>query len=396
VIAPRNIRRTALSIPLPESLRHPERPILRARAGLLERPRRSGVTTDSAPADRARAAMAVGIAALGVAAAAGAFAWRRGAGDSLAGEVALVTGGSRGLGYLLARQLLQEGCRVVICGRDGETLERAVARLSQETGGDIVGWPCDVGNAEGVERLVSKTLTHFGRIDIVINNAGIIQVGPIETLNLADFQRTMDADYWGAVHTTLAILPHMRRRGTGRIVNITSIAAHVAVPHLASYNGPKHAKLGFSEGLATEVGRNGISVTTVVPGLMRTGSPIHADFRGQPEKEYAWFAISDILPVSAMSAERAARRIVRAIRRREARVTLTWQAKLLRMAHDLAPSAIGRALRMVNGVLPSADGRPSADPRPGPYDSARGTALRGTLPAPAEWALDRAGQKANQ
>jgi short-subunit dehydrogenase len=206
----------------------------------------------------------------------------------------------------------------------------------------------------------------------------------------------MGADYWGAVHITLAILPHMRRRGTGRIVNITSIAAHVAVPHLASYNGPKHAKRGFSEGLATEVGRNGISVTTVVPGLMRTGSPIHADFRGQPEKEYAWFAISDILPVSAMNAERAARRIVRAIRRREARVTLTWQAKLLRMAHDLAPSAVVRALRLVNGVLPSADGRPSDDPRPGPYDSARGTALRGTLPAPAEWALDRAGQKANQ
>jgi NAD(P)-dependent dehydrogenase (short-subunit alcohol dehydrogenase family) len=337
-----------------------------------------------------------GVAALGVVVVAGALARRGHGGDSLVGEVALVTGGSRGLGYLLARELLSRGCRVVICGRDEETLERAVARLGEEVGGEIVGWPCDVGDAAAVERLVGRILTRFGRIDTVINNAGIVQVGPLETLTLRDFRRTMDADYWGAVHTTLATLPHMRRRGTGRIVNITSIAAHVAVPHLASYNGAKHAKRGFSEGLAAEVGGNGISVTTVVPGLMRTGSPVHVDFRGQPEKEYAWFAISDILPVSAMSAQRAARRIVRAIRRREARLTLTWQAKMLRMAHDLAPTATVGALRLVNKVLPGADGRSRGNGRTGEFDAARGTALRGTLPAPAEWALDRAARQANQ
>jgi NAD(P)-dependent dehydrogenase (short-subunit alcohol dehydrogenase family) len=345
-------------------------------------------------ADRTNLGMAaLGMAALGLAtlgAAAAAAVWHRRSGHSLRGEVALVTGGSRGLGYLLARQLLEEGCSVVICGRDEATLDRAVARLRGETGGEIVGWPCDVGDADAVRRLVDRTMDRFGRIDIVVNNAALVQVGPIETLRLDDFRRAMDADYWGTVHTTLAVLPHMRSRGRGRIVNITSIAAHVAVPHLGPYSAAKHAKRGFSEGLRAEVGRDGISVTTVVPGLMRTGSPVHAEFRGQPEKEYAWFATSDILPLTAMSADRAARRIVRATRMREAYLTLTWQAKLLRIVHDLAPGATGRLLGVVNAVLPDANGRP------GEQDAAHGTALRGTLPAPAEWAMDRAGQRSNQ
>jgi NAD(P)-dependent dehydrogenase (short-subunit alcohol dehydrogenase family) len=358
-------------------------------------PRSNRLLDAAASVHRARdgvagAAGLAGLVVLGAAAAAGVVAWRRRAGDSLVGEVALVTGGSRGLGYLLACQLLKEGCRVAICGRDEPTLERAVDRLRQETGGEIVGWPCDVGDAQAVERLITRTLTRFGRIDMVVNNAGTIQVGPVETFTLEDFRRTMDADFWGAVHTTLATLPHMRSRGSGRIVNITSIAAHVAVPHLISYSGAKHAKRGFSEALAMEVGRDGVVVTTVVPGLMRTGSPVHVDFRGQPEKEYAWFTLGAILPVSAMSAERAAKRIVRAIRRREVRLTLTWQAKLVRLAHDLAPTATAGALRVVNELLPDSNGRP------GERDAAHGSALRGTLPAPAEWALDRAALKSNQ
>jgi NAD(P)-dependent dehydrogenase (short-subunit alcohol dehydrogenase family) len=253
----------------------------------------------------------------------------------------------------------------------------------------VVGWPCDVGDGDAVHALVARIVAELGGIDIVVNNAGVIQVGPLRTMRLEDFHRTMDTDYWGAVHTTLAALPHMRSQGAGRIVNITSIASDVAVPHLTPYVGAKHAKLGFSEALRAEVAADGIAVTTVVPGLMRTGSPVHVDFRGQPEKEYAWFTLGDILPLTAMSAERAARRIVRAIRRGEARVTLSWQAKTLRLVHALAPTATIRGMSLVNRLLPSANGG-------GHTDSAHGTALRGTLPAPAEWALDRLGSRTNQ
>jgi NAD(P)-dependent dehydrogenase (short-subunit alcohol dehydrogenase family) len=338
--------------------------------------------------DTGPAMVAVGAVAAG-ALLAGAL-WKMRKGDSIAGEVAIVTGGSRGLGYLLARRLLLEGCRVVICGRDEATLDRALGRLRRETGGDVDGWPCDVGDAEAVESLIGRTLARFGRVDIVINNAGIIQVGPLQTMSAEDFRSAMDTDYWGAVHTTLALLPHMRARGAGRIVNITSIAAEVAVPHLLPYNAAKHAKLGWSEGLAAEVAGDGISVTTVIPGLMRTGSPVHVEFRGQPEKEYVWFTLGDLLPLTAMSAERAASRIVRAIRRREARVILTWQARALRLVHAFAPTATTRGMSLVNRMLPGPNGKP------GPADTARGTALRGILPAVAEDALDRAGWRTNQ
>lgn len=336
-------------------------------------------------------AAAAGLTAVGAAAAGAWWLWRRRS-QSLRGHVALVTGGSRGLGYLIAERLLEEGCRVVICGRDEETLERALGRLRRSPGGRVEGWPCDVGDAGEVQLLVGRTLAEFGRLDIVVNNAGIIQVGPLEAMTLEDFQGVLAADYWGTVHTTLAAVPHMRGRSSGRIVNITSIAAEVPVPHFIPYSAAKHAKLGFSDALQAELARDGIKVTTVVPGLMRTGSPVHVDFRGKPEKEYAWFVLGALAPVFTMSAERAAKRVVRAIRRGEARVTLGWQAKLLRGLHDLAPAATTRGLGLASRALPRSDGgRPRR-----PEDAAPGRALRGTLPAPVEWALDRAGARTNQ
>jgi NAD(P)-dependent dehydrogenase (short-subunit alcohol dehydrogenase family) len=307
-------------------------------------------------------------------------------GDDLTGLVALVTGGSRGLGYLIARELLRQGCRVAICARDATTLLRARDRLRRETGGDVLAVPCDVTDAEAVSRFVDDVLAHYGRVDIIVNNAAIIQVGPLETLDASDFRSAMDVAYFGTVHTTLAVLPHMQARGTGRIANITSIGGRVAVPHLLPYDAAKFATIGFSEGLRAELAGDGIAVTTVVPWLMRTGSPVHVEYRGQPAKEYVWFALGGTLPFSAMSASRAARRIVRAIRRREALLTLSWQAHLVRLAHDLAPATTTRALGLVGRLLPKAgNGR-----------SARGDDLRGTLPAVLEAALDRAGQRSNQ
>lgn len=328
-------------------------------------------------------------AAAGTAALAAGAVWvvhRTWPGEELRGEVALVTGGSRGLGFLLARRLLRDGCDVAICARDAAQLERARDRLARETGGVVAAFPCDVADADAVTAMVAAVLDRFGRLDIVVNNAAVIQVGPLEALELADFREAMEIIFFGGLHTTLAALPHMRGRGHGRIVNITSVGATVAVPHLLPYDAAKFAARGLSEGLRAELARDGVRVTTVVPGLMRTGSPVHVEYGGQPRKEYAWFVLGGVTPVTAMSAERAAARIVRAIRRSEAELVLTWQARLLGTFHDLAPGTITRLLGLVNRLLPEA----------GPAERDRGTALRGTLPAPVEAALDRAGRRSNQ
>lgn len=306
-------------------------------------------------------------------------------GASLEGQVAVVTGGSRGLGFLLAERLLAEGCRVAICARDRTDLVRARTRLAR-SGHDVMIRRCDVADRRAVEAMIEEVEQRLGPVDVLVNNAAVIQVAPLEALSVDDFRSAIDISFMGVVHTTLAVLPGMRARRRGRIANITSIGGKVAVPHLLPYDAAKFAAVGFSEGLRTEVAKDGISVITVVPGLMRTGSPARVEYRGQPEKEYRWFALGDLLPLSAMSAEAAADRIVRAIRRDEVEVVLSWQAKLLRMVHDVAPVSTGRVLTLVGRMLPTAGARRSAE----------GEDLRGALPEAAERALDRAATRSNQ
>ena len=274
---------------------------------------------------------------------------------NLRGEVALITGGSRGLGLQLARELGAAGCRVSICARDHDELARAEADLAAR-GIPVLALPCDVSERHEVEQLVEAVQSHLGAVDILVNNAGIIQVGPLETMTLDDFERAMAVNFWGAVYATMAVLPEMRARQRGRLVNITSIGGKVAVPHLLPYDCAKFAFLGFSEGIGAELAKDGIRVTTIVPGLMRTGSPVNAFFKGQREAEFAWFGLGDATPLTAMSAARAARRIVTAVRRGEGEVTLSVQAKLLRLIHDLFPQLTTDVLGFVNRLLPSAEG----------------------------------------
>jgi len=215
--------------------------------------------------------------------------------------------------------------------------------------------PCDVADRAAVDRLVGEAMHRFGRVDVLVNNAGIIQVGPLDALRLEDFEEAMSVIFWGTVHATLAVLPHMRARRGGRIVNITSIGAKVAVPHLLPYDAAKFAAAGFSEGLRAEVARDGVSVTTVIPGLMRTGSHRFAIAKGNARRKRAWFGLAARTPGLSMSARRAARRIVDAARRREPEVVVGAPARLLRVLKELFPSLSLRALSAANRLLPTAD-----------------------------------------
>ena len=306
----------------------------------------------------------------------------------LRGRSVLITGGSRGLGLLLAREYARRGCRVAICARDETELENARRDLAGR-GADVLASVCDVADREQVEDMVQWVSERFGRIDVLVNNAGIIQVGPMETMTLEDYRNAMAVMFWGGVYCTLAVLPQMRARGEGRIVNITSIGGKVAIPHLLSYSAAKFAIRGFSEGAHAELAKDGIVVTTIVPGLMRTGSPVNAFFKGRKGLEYTWFSLGDATPLTAMHAERAARRIVEATRKGEAEVTLTWQARLLGLLHDLMPGAMPEFLGLVNRVLPGADGAG--------HDVARGMELATPLsPSPLTEPMNRAARAYNQ
>lgn len=276
-------------------------------------------------------------------------------GYSYKGKVALITGGSRGLGLLLARHLAAQGARVAICARDEEDLQHAQQDL-QSRGADVYTVACDLRDRADAERMVSDVIANFGVIDVLINNAGIITVAPLEEMTMEDFTDAMDSNFWSAVYTTMAALPQMRQRRTGRIVNVTSIGGKIAVPHLLPYSASKFAFYGFSRGLRSELMKDGIVVTTIVPGLMRTGSPRNANFKGQNRLEHAWFSISDSAPGVSMDADRAAEQILNATKRGEVELTLTLQARVAAAVDALFPEFTGTLLAAANRVLPMAGG----------------------------------------
>ena len=272
--------------------------------------------------------------------------------QDLDGQVALVTGGSRGLGLLLARELVRAGCRVAICARDVEDLNVAWRELESE-GTEIVAIPCDVSDRADVARAVAAVEARLGPIDILVNNASIIQFGSVSTLGAEDFHAALDADFWGTVYPTLEVLPAMRARRSGRIVNVTSIAGRVGLPHLVPYTAAKFAATGFSEALRAEVARDGVTVTTIIPWFMRTGSYLRALFKPPRREEFTWFALGATLPGVSIDAESAARQIVAAIRRGDTERSIGVLAVASWRFHGLFPGITASLLGRVNRLLPT-------------------------------------------
>jgi NAD(P)-dependent dehydrogenase (short-subunit alcohol dehydrogenase family) len=291
----------------------------------------------------------------GVAAAAGfglALARRRRRIDLQAKSV-LITGGSRGLGLVLAREFARHGCRVAVAARNGEELSRTREEFAW-LGNGFMAIRCDVSNRREAEQLIRTVEKEWGAIDILVNCAGTISTGPIENQSLDDFEKAMANNFFGAVHTCLEAMPAMRRRGFGRIVNISSIGGKIAVPHLLPYTASKFALTGFSQGLRIELAKDGICVTTVYPGLMRTGSPRNVEVKGQHGPEYTWFTVADSLPGTSMSAIRAARTIVSACAAGRHEVVLGFPARMATFARAVTPGLLNQLMAAVNHwLLPS-------------------------------------------
>lgn len=314
---------------------------------------------------RSSSRLRLGLAGAGVALGLAAREARARAGEAdLRGEVALITGGSRGLGLALARELTAQGCSVAICARDEDELTRAKADL-EGRGADVMAVACDIRDEAAVRDTILAVTARFGRIDLLVNNAGIILVEPVEAATSDDFADAMATDFFGVLYPTLAVLPQMRERQRGRIVTITSVGGKVSLPHMLPYTSAKFAAVGFSEGLRAELTGDGITVTTVVPGEMKTGSFLHAEFGGDREAEYRWFALGASAPFT-MSADRAARRIVRAIKRGTAELTFPVSAVVLSRLNGLAPGVVSSAMALVDKAMPAA---PVIPPEPVPGEA---------------------------
>ena len=269
----------------------------------------------------------------------------------LRGKVVMVTGGSRGLGLAVAREFGARGAIVVICARREAELERAVSDLRSH-GVVAHSFVCDVSEREQVQGMVEDVTRSLDGVDVLVNNAGVIKVGPALAMDHSYFTQAMNAMFFGMLNTTLAVLPQMRGRGRGSIVNVTSIGGKVTVPHLLPYCCAKFAAVALSEGLGVELANSGIRVTTIVPGLMRTGSHLNAEFKGKQQAEYGWFAASAATPVVSISAERAARSIVRATVYGTREKILSVPAEALARVQGMTPGLSRAVLDLANRMLP--------------------------------------------
>ena len=272
-----------------------------------------------------------------------------------AGRTVAITGGARGLGLVMARRFVDLGARVAICARDEGELHRAEQELV-DRGGDVLAVQCDLMVPEQAQKFIDDVRVRFGGIDVLINNAGVIQVGPLEEQTDKDFHDAMDIHFWAPYHTMQAAVPLMKRRGEGHIANIVSIGGKLAVPHLAPYSASKFALSGLSKAFGNELAKDGIKVTTIYPGLMRTGSHLNALFKGQNEKEFAMFSLMDATPATSINVERAAAKIIDAIALGKSELVITIQAKLAAMAGELFPEMVSTMMRSTTALLPGEGG----------------------------------------
>jgi short-subunit dehydrogenase len=259
-------------------------------------------------------------------------------------RVVLISGGSRGLGLVVARRLAEEGAKLVLLARTARDLEAARRELETQHGAEVLAIPCDVRERPAVEAAVRAALDRFGRIDALLHVAGVIQFGPLAHHSEADFRESLAVHFWGAYYLAEAVRPHLPRDGSGRAAFVSSFGGRVAAPHMAAYAAGKFALVGFADALRTELAREGVRVTTITPGLMRTGSHVNASFKGRHEEEYAWFSVIDANPLVSASAESAARQVVDAVRHGDPALTITLRAKLMGALGAAAPARMAGAL----------------------------------------------------
>ncbi len=271
------------------------------------------------------------------------------------GRVVVISGGSRGLGLCIAREFAKEGAQLALLARDEDELKTAQEQL-EAMGANVLTVVADVTDPHDDIAAINRVLERFGSVDVLVNNAGIIQVGPLEHMLDSDFKAAIDLHVWGPLRLSRAALPYLKRSGQGRIVNIASSGGLIAMPHMAPYAVSKFGMVGLSDALRNELAKDKVKVTTVCPGPIRTGSHVAAKFKGQQAKEYKMFKIAAVIPGGSVNAVSAARMIVDAARYGDPQLTfplpIFWGSILYRLFPNVAGEFLGYITQFLPGPTP--------------------------------------------
>jgi NAD(P)-dependent dehydrogenase (short-subunit alcohol dehydrogenase family) len=254
--------------------------------------------------------------------------------ERFSGQVVVVTGGGRGIGRATALEFASEGANIVVCGRRMDALEEA-ADEARRWGVEAAVLRCDVAVDEDLVNLVDRTIERFGRIDVLVNNAGVVAGGRLDEISADDVARMVGVNVWGPIRLSQLALPHMRAAKSGTIVNISSMAGRMGMPYYATYCASKFAMRGFSEALRRELAPDGVHVVAVFPGGTATDMTESIEF--------------DRIGMPAATADQVARAIVRGVRWRQAEVFIGIGENLMSRWNDLAPWSVDLGVEMVRG-----------------------------------------------
>ena len=253
----------------------------------------------------------------------------------LRGTTVVITGATSGIGRETALEFVRAGARVVIAGRREARLQELSAEIAS-MGGRSLGIRTDVADQPQVERLIEQTIKEFGRIDVLVNNAGVGAAARFDEMSLEDFRRVMDVNFWGAVYACKAVVPRMRKqRGGGVIINVSSILGKRGMPFETAYCASKFALAGFSEALRTEVMADGVDVSTIFPGAVET--EIFTSAANQTGLE-----VPSVLP--KFPARALARTIVRDARFPQPEIVMALDAQAINVFNTLVPGLMDLAL----------------------------------------------------
>lgn len=267
----------------------------------------------------------------------------------LRGATAVITGATSGIGRETALEFVRAGARVVVAGRREDRLQELTAEIAAQ-GGQSLAVNTDVADQAQVERLIEQAVERFGRIDVLVNNAGVGMAARFDELSLEDFRRVMEVNFWGAVYACKAAVPQMRaQQGGGVIINVSSILGKRGMPFETAYCASKFALAGFSEALRTEVMADGIDVSTIFPGAVET--EIFASAANQTGME-----VPGLLP--KFPARAMARVIVRDARFPQPEIVMALDAQAINFFNTLVPGlmdiALGWSVPFLEGMRRSA------------------------------------------
>jgi 3-oxoacyl-[acyl-carrier protein] reductase len=189
----------------------------------------------------------------------------------LGGKVAIITGGSQGIGYAAAESLAREGAKVAICARDADRLEAAAAAIRDATGGEVLAIPCDVTDEAAVTNLVRRVVEEWGGVDVLVNNAGTSAAGAFESVTDETWDADIGLKVYGAIYCSRAVIPLMRRAGGGRIVNITTPGGKAPGASSLPTSLSRSAGIALTKAMSKELASDNILVNTICIGLIKSG-----------------------------------------------------------------------------------------------------------------------------